>query len=35
VGEIHGFRNTGPERLHVFVIFPGASFAQTDIVEPD
>lgn len=34
VGEIHGFRNTGSGRLHVFVIFPGATFAQTDLTEP-
>lgn len=32
-GEVHGFRNTGKDRLHVFVIFPGGAFAQTDIVE--
>jgi mannose-6-phosphate isomerase-like protein (cupin superfamily) len=34
-GEVHGFRNTGEDRLRVFVIFPGNTFAQTDIVEPD
>lgn len=33
-GEIHGFRNTGEDRLRVFVIFPGAAFAQTDMIEP-
>jgi quercetin dioxygenase-like cupin family protein len=32
-GEAHGFRNTGADRLRVFVIFPGNQFAQTDIVE--
>jgi quercetin dioxygenase-like cupin family protein len=32
-GEVHGFRNTGSNRLHVFVIFPGNTFAQTNIVE--
>ena len=32
-GEIHGFRNTGRGRLHVFVLFPGNAFARTDIVE--
>lgn len=32
-GEVHGFRNTGAVRLDVFVIFPGATFARTDIVE--
>jgi quercetin dioxygenase-like cupin family protein len=32
-GEIHGFRNTGEDRLRVFVIFPGNTFARTDIVE--
>lgn len=32
-GEVHGFRNTGKDRLRVFVIFPGGTFAQTDMVE--
>lgn len=32
-GEVHGFRNTGEDRLEVFVIFPGNRFARTDIVE--
>jgi quercetin dioxygenase-like cupin family protein len=32
-GEVHGFRNTGDDRLHVFVLFPGNAFARTDIVE--
>jgi quercetin dioxygenase-like cupin family protein len=32
--EIHGFRNTGEDRLRVFVIFPGGAFAQTDLTEP-
>ena len=32
-GEVHGFGNTGNDRLHVFVLFPGNAFAQTDIVE--
>lgn len=33
-GEIHGFRNTGEDRLRVFVIFPGNTFAQTDMSGP-
>lgn len=33
-GIVHGFRNTADKRLHVFVIFPGNVFAQTDIAEP-
>ncbi|HEV2127695.1 MAG TPA: cupin domain-containing protein [Thermomicrobiales bacterium] len=32
-GEVHGFRNTGDGRLHVFVIFPGNTFARTDMIE--
>ena len=32
-GEVHGFWNTGEDRLRVFVLFPGNAFAQTDIVE--
>lgn len=34
-GERHGFRNTGDDELRVFVIFPGNTFARTDIVEGD
>jgi quercetin dioxygenase-like cupin family protein len=33
-GIVHGFRNTADRRLHVFVIFPGNVFAETEIVEP-
>ncbi len=32
-GEVHGFRNTGEDRLRVFVVFHGNAFAQTDIVD--
>ncbi|MDQ4044939.1 MAG: cupin domain-containing protein [Chloroflexota bacterium] len=32
-GDVHGFRNTGEGRLHVFVIFPGNAFAPTNIIE--
>lgn len=28
-GELHGFHNTGPEELRVFVIFPADAFAMT------
>ncbi|HYH11005.1 MAG TPA: cupin domain-containing protein [Thermomicrobiales bacterium] len=32
-GEVHGFKSIGDEgRLEVFVIFPGNTFARTDIV---
>lgn len=33
-GIVHGFRNDEAETLHVLVIFPGDTFAQTDFVEP-
>lgn len=32
-GERHGFRNTGDSELRIFVIFPGNTFAKTDIVD--
>ncbi len=32
-GEVHGIHNTGGDRLQLFFIFPGNTFAQTDIVE--
>jgi quercetin dioxygenase-like cupin family protein len=32
-GIVHGFENTGDAELHLFVIFPGNAFAQTDFVE--
>lgn len=32
-GVLHGFRNTGSERLHVMVIFPVPQFAETVITE--
>lgn len=34
-GIPHGFQNTGGRPLHVLVVFPGATFAETRIVEPD
>ena len=33
IGVLHGFRNTGTERLHVMVIFPVPHFAETVITE--
>jgi quercetin dioxygenase-like cupin family protein len=33
-GVVHGFRNEADDTLHVLVIFPGDTFAQTDFVEP-
>jgi len=32
-GVLHGFRNTGSERLHVMVFFPVPRFAETVIME--
>ncbi|MGH2531302.1 MAG: cupin domain-containing protein [Thermomicrobiales bacterium] len=32
-GVVHGLRNTGETPLHVMVVFPRASFAETTIVE--
>lgn len=32
-GLVHGFQCTGPETLHVIVVFPGARFAETTFVE--
>ncbi|MCA9859332.1 MAG: cupin domain-containing protein [Thermomicrobiales bacterium] len=30
-GELHGFTNSGDTELHLLVVFPGSSFAPTDI----
>lgn len=33
-GAEHEFRNTGEAPLHVIVIFPGGSFAETTLLDP-
>lgn len=33
-GLPHGFRNTGSTPLHVLVVFPGSTFAETNLLEP-
>src|SRR4051794_40764443 len=33
IGMVHGFRNTGSERMHVIISFPVPYFAETHIVE--
>jgi mannose-6-phosphate isomerase-like protein (cupin superfamily) len=32
-GVIHGFSNTGNERMHVMIVFEGPRFAETTICE--
>jgi quercetin dioxygenase-like cupin family protein len=32
-GVVHGFRNTGETPMHVFVVFPTPTFAETTMVE--
>jgi quercetin dioxygenase-like cupin family protein len=32
-GLVHGFRNTGSERMHVMIVFEGPRFAETVICE--
>jgi quercetin dioxygenase-like cupin family protein len=33
-GSVHGFRNTGTDRMHVIIVFPTPGFAPTTIVKP-
>lgn len=34
-GLVHGFRCTGPDALHVLVVFPVPRFAETTIVDAE